>query len=137
MESASLDVSAFPVSKGRLWTGRILSTLAVLFLIFDGVTKVIKERHVIEAMTRLAYPESTIVEIGAILLVCTALYVIPQTSVLGAVLLTGYLGGAVEAQLHAGLPLFQILFPVIFGVVIWAGLFLREERLSALLPLRS
>ncbi len=124
------------VSKGRLWTGRVLSALAVLFLIFDGVTKVMKDPHVIQASARLEFTVRAIVEIGIILLICTALYVIPKTSVLGAVLLTGYLGGAVAVQLRVDNPLFQTLFPLIFGVVIWAGVFLREERLSALIPLR-
>jgi hypothetical protein len=126
-----------PVSKGRLWTGRVLSALAVLFLIFDGVTKLMKDPHVLQAMVQLDFPEKTIVEIGMILLVCTALYVIPKTSVLGAVLLTGYLGGAVAAQFRVGKPLFETLFPVMFGIVIWGGLFLREERLLALMPLRK
>ncbi len=87
-------------------------------------------------MARLEFPEKTIVEIGMILLVCTALYVVPKTSILGAVLLTGYLGGAVAVQLRVANPLFETLFPVMFGIVIWAGLFLRDERLWDLMPLR-
>jgi hypothetical protein len=115
----------------------VLSALAVLFLIFDGVTKLIKDPHVLQAMVQLEFSEKTIVEIGVILLVCTALYVIPQTSILGAVLLTGYLGGAVVSQLRVGKPLFETLFPALFGIVVWAGLFLREPRLGALIPLRK
>jgi len=124
------------VSRSQLWTGRIISTVVVLFLIFDGVTKLMKDPHVLQAMARLEFTEKTIVEIGAILLICTFFYVIPQTSVLGALLLTGYLGGATAVQLRVGNPLFETLFPVIFGVLAWAGLFLREPRLRALIPLR-
>ena len=81
------------VSKGRLWTGRIISAVVVLFLLFDSITKVMKVRAVIEASAQLGYPANTIFTIGIILLVCTVFYIIPQTAVLGAILLTGYLGG--------------------------------------------
>ncbi len=120
-----------------LWAGRIISALVVLFLLFDGVTKVMKVTPVLQASAKLGYPESLIPVIGIILLVCTALYVIPRTSILGAILLTGYLGGATASQVRIGSPLFETLFPVIFGVLIWAGIFLREDRLRALIPLRS
>jgi len=126
-----------PVSKGRLWTGRIISVLVVLFLLFDGITKVMKVKAVLDASAQLGYPVSTIVGIGITLLVCTAFYVIPQTSVLGAILLTAYLGGAVATQVRVGSPMFETLFPIIFGVLMWAGLFLREGRLRALIPLRN
>src|SRR5436305_8848354 len=92
MQSATHPIT---VSKGRIWTGRVLSALAVLFLTFDAVTKIIKDAHVIQASARLEFSVKAIFEIGIILLICTVLYVIPKTSVLGAVLLTGYLGGAV------------------------------------------
>ena len=126
-----------PVSKKMLWAGRIITALAVLFLLFDGVTKVMKVTPVLQASAKLRYPESLIPVIGIILLVCTALYVIPRTSILGAILLTGYLGGATASQVRVGNPLFETLFPVIFGVLIWAGIFLRDDRLWALVPLRS
>lgn len=125
------------VSKGSLWAGRIVSTILVLFMLFDGVTKVMKARQVIEATVRIGFPESTIVGIGIALLICTALYVIPQTSVLGAILLTGYLGGATAANVRAGTGLFNTSFPVIFAVLVWLALFVRERRLRALIPLRS
>ena len=128
---------AVPASKGRLWTGRIISALVVLFLLFDGVTKVMKVRAVLDASAQLGYPVSTIVGIGITLLVCTAFYVIPQTSVLGAILLTAYLGGAVATQVRVGNPMFETLFPIIFGALLWAGIFLREGRLGALIPLRK
>ena len=115
MQSATQTAS---VSKKRLWAGRIMSALAVLFLTFDGVTKVVKEVHVLAATAQLGFPESTIVGIGILLLGCTALYVIPRTSTIGAILLTGYLGGATASQVRVGKPLFDTLFPVIFGVLI-------------------
>jgi DoxX-like protein len=121
----------------RLWAGRIISGLAVLFMLFDGVTKVMKTAPVLEATARLGYPESLIPGIGIILLVCTAVYVIPRTSILGAILLTGFLGGATATNVRAGNPLFETLFPVIFGVLVWGGLYLRDERLRALVPLRT
>lgn len=128
---------AVPASKGRLWTGRIISALVVLFLLFDGVTKVMRVRAVLDASAQLGYPVSTIVGIGITLLVCTAFYVIPQTSVLGAILLTAYLGGAVATQVRVGNPMFETLFPIIFGALLWAGIFLREGRLGALIPVRK
>jgi hypothetical protein len=122
-------------SKRQLWTGRVLSTLAVLFLVMDGTMKLLRLPVVVEATARLGYPDSSIRPIGAIVLACTALYVIPPTAALGAVLLTGFLGGAVATNLRVGNPLFShILFPVYLGAVVWAGLLLRrpELRLTAI-----
>jgi hypothetical protein len=130
-------MQASPVSKGRLWTGRIISALVVLFLLFDGITKLMKVKPVLDASAQLGYPVGTIVGIGITLLVCTAFYVIPQTAVLGAILLTAYLGGAVASQVRIGNPIFDTLFPIIFGALAWTGLLLREDRLRALIPLRS
>jgi DoxX-like family len=127
------------VSKKELWTGRVLAILIVLFLIFDAVTKFIKPlpAPVVTAFEHLGMPLWMSPVIGTILLVCLVLYVIPQTAVLGAVLLTGYLGGAVAINLRVGDPLFgHVLFPVYFGVVIWLSVYLREERLRSLLPFR-
>ena len=128
---------AAPVSTKALWAGRILSALAVLFLLFDGVTKIMKVAPVLQASAQLGYPVSLIVSIGGVLLICTGIYAIPRTSVLGAILLTGYLGGAVASQARIGNPLFETLFPIIFGALIWVGIFLREDRLRALIPLRK
>jgi DoxX-like family len=125
------------VSKGRLWTGRIISAVVVLFLLFDSITKVLKVRAVLEASAQLGYPVNAIVTIGIILLVCTAFYIIPQTAVLGAILLTGYLGGAVAANLRIGTAMFNTFFPIVFGALAWAGLYLRESRLGALIPFRT
>ena len=127
-----------PVSKKSLLAGRILSALPVLFLLMDGVMKLVKPAMVVEGTTTLGYSESVILPLGIILLACTILYVIPQTAVLGAILLTSYLGGAVATHVRVGNPLFtHILFPVYLGVLLWGGLFFRDERVRALIPLRS
>ena len=120
------------VSKGTLWAGRIISGLPVLFLLVDGAMKLFKPAPVVEATVKLGYSESVIIPIGVVLIVCTILYVIPKTSVLGAILLTGYLGGAVATHVRTGESLFSIVFPVIFGVLLWLGLYLRDTRLRAL-----
>ena len=125
-------------TKGQLWTGRILSTLAILFLTFDAVIKFFHLPMVEEASAKLGYQSSTIFHIGILLLVCVVLYAIPQTSVLGAILLTGYLGGAVATHTRVGDPLFShILFPTYVGTLVWLGLYLRDTRLRALVPFRS
>jgi len=126
------------VSKKALWAGRIVSALPVLFLLMDGIMKLIKTAPVVEATVKLGYPVTTIVPIGIVLLTCTVLYVIPRTSIIGAILLTGYLGGAVASHVRVGDPLFtHVLFPVYLGVMIWLGLYLRDNRLRSLVPLRS
>lgn len=124
---------AAPVSGLRVWTGRIISALMVLFLLFDGVTKLMKVPQVLEAQARLGYPANDAIGIGLTVLVCTLVYVIPRTSILGAILLTGYLGGAVASQVRISGPLFDTCFPIIFGVLIWAGLYLRDPRLRPLI----
>jgi DoxX-like family len=125
------------ISKSSLWAGRIISALPALFLLLDGVMKLVKPAPVVEATVHLGYPESVIVGLGIVVLACTVLYLIPRTSILGAILLTGYLGGAVATHVRVGEGLFPIVFPVIFGVVLWLGLYLRDDRLRALIPLRS
>jgi DoxX-like family len=125
-------------TKAQLWTGRVLSTLAILFLTFDATIKLLRLPMVEEASAKLGYQAPTIFHIGMVLLVCVILYAIPQTSVLGAVLLTGYLGGAVATHTRVGDPLFShILFPTYVGALLWLGLYLREPRLRALVPFRS
>jgi uncharacterized membrane protein (UPF0182 family) len=125
------------VSKAALWTGRIISGLVVLFLLFDGVTKLMRVEPVLKAAAQLGLSVTQIVGIGILLLVCTAIYVIPRTSILGAVLLTGYLGGATAIQVHARNPMFETLFPVMFGVLVWAGIYLRDAGIRAFVPLRG
>ena len=132
----SASISSGPVSKGALWTGRVMSALPALFLLFDGAMKLVKPSFVVEATVKLGYAESVIVPLGVVLLACTVLYLIPQTAVLGAILLTGYLGGAVATHVRHEDTLFEILFPVIFGALIWGGLVLRDSRLRSLVPWR-
>ena len=124
-------------TKGRLWTGRVLTVLTILFMLFDAIGKLVEPPQVTQAFARLGIPISLSAGIGILLLACTALYAIPRTAVLGAVMLTGFLGGAVAIQMRAGSPLFEAIFPVLFGVVAWAGILLRERRLLDLFPLRS
>jgi hypothetical protein len=134
----SSDTRATPVSKKMLWAGRIISGLVVLFMLFDSIIHIMKPAPVLQAFVRLGFPERLSLVIGIILLLCVVLYVIPRTSVLGAILLTGYLGGAVVTNLRAGSSLFgETLFPVYFGMLVWGGLYLRDRRLRALIPLRS
>lgn len=124
------------VSTKGIWAGRFISGLAVLFLLFDGAIKFTRLEVVTKAFGQLGYPPTLAASIGVLLLACTAVYAIPRTSVLGAILLTGYLGGAVASQVRAGNPLFShVLFPTYVGVMIWGGLYLRNARLRALLPL--
>ena len=130
------DTQTVPVSKKALWAGRIISALPTLFLLFDGIMKLVKPKPVLEATVGLGYPESVIFGLGIVLLASTVLYLIPLTSILGAILLTGYLGGAVATHVRVGDTLFAVLFPVFFGVLIWGGLYLCDERLRALIPLR-
>lgn len=124
-------------SKSTIWIGRIVSGLPALFLLVDGAMKLVKPAVVVEATTKLGYSESLIVPIGIILIACTLLYLIPTTSVLGAILLTAYLGGAVATHVRANGDIFPIVFPIIFGALIWLGLYLNDTRLRALIPLRS
>lgn len=125
------------VSKGSLWTGRIVSTLVVLFMLFDSITKIIKIPQVIEASARVGINATELFWIGVTLLACVILYVIPQTSVFGAILLAAYLGGAVCADAVAHQPVFNSCFAIAFGILTWLGLYLREPRLRALVPLKS
>ncbi|HEY2960991.1 MAG TPA: DoxX family protein [Pyrinomonadaceae bacterium] len=130
-----MQMDQAPVSKGTLWAGRIVSGLPALFLLLDGAMKLVKPEPVVEATTRLGYSENAIVPIGIVLLVCTILYLIPKTSVLGAILLTGFLGGAVATHVRAGEGAFPIVFPVIMGGLLWLGLYLRNSSLRLLIPL--
>ena len=138
MES-SLRVS--PASNTRLWIGRILSGIVIVFLVFDGIIKLIPIAPVIETMRQLGYSgDVTPVArgIGVLTLVIVALYAIPRTSILGAILLTGLLGGAMATHLRVGSPLFtHFLFGLYLGLMAWGGLYLRDDRLRAMLPLRS
>ena len=126
-----------PVSKKSLLAGRIISALPALALLADGVGKLVKPAEVVETTVKLGYSESVILPLGIVLLVCTILYVAPQTAVLGAILLTGYLGGAVATHTRIGDPSYKILAPILVGALAWGGLYLRDARLRDLLPLRK
>lgn len=118
-------------------TGRILSGIAVLFLLVDGVAKLLQVQPVIDGTLQLGYPRDIVFSLGVILLSCLLAYIVPRTSVLGALLLTGYLGGAVATHARLEHPLFShTLFPIYVGLFIWGGLVLRDERLRTFLPVR-
>ena len=120
-------------SSGALWGGRILSGLTVLFLAFDAVTKIARASFSVVGTVQLGYPASTVMPIGIILLACLIVYAIPRTAPLGAILLTGYLGGAIATHVRVGNPLFtHELGPVYFAAVLWTGLYLRDARVRAL-----
>lgn len=124
-------------SKGYRIAGWSLTGLTILFMLFDSLSKLALESHVIAATTGIGFPVAVIRPIGWILLGCTILYAIPRTAVLGAILLTGFMGGAVASKIRIEDPLFSsILFGVYFGIILWAGLYLRDSRLRALIPLR-
>jgi hypothetical protein len=123
----------FQGSSKRIWAGRTISALTVLFLLFDCVVKLLKLTVATEATARLGYPESLVFGLGVVELVCTIVYVIPRTATLGAILLTGYLGGATATHVRIGDPFF---FPIVFGVLIWIGLWLRDDQLRAFIPWR-
>jgi hypothetical protein len=134
------NVPVVTISNKALVTGRILSGLVVLFLLVDAGFKLIRPlpAPAVEAFGKLGYPVGLAGGIGILLLGCVALYLIPRTSVLGAILLTGYLGGAVASHVRVGDPWFShALLPVYIGLLVWGGLYLRDQRLRALIPLRS
>jgi hypothetical protein len=121
----------------RPWASWVISGLPVIFLLFDSLGKFVMPEPVIDGTLRLGYETNVILPLGLILLVCTVLYIVPATSILGAILLTGYLGGAVATHVRVGSPLLtHILFPVYLGILLWLGLYLRDSRLRSLLPMR-
>jgi len=134
----SAEAASTGVSKKALWAGRTISNVIVLLLVLDGVMKFFKPKPVVDAFAHLGIPIELDFAIGTLLLLCTLLYAVPATSILGAILLTGYLGGAVMSHLRAGDPLFtHVLFPTYLGSLIWLGLYLRDPRLRVLIPLRN
>jgi len=125
-------------SKKAVWTGRVLSGLAVLFLLFDAGVKVLQHPMAVQGTVELGYPQDVLVTLGIVQLVCLALYLIPRTAVLGAILWTGYLGGAVATHVRIGHQLFShVLFPVYVAALLWVGLWLRDERIRTVLPVRA
>ena len=125
-------------AKKRSIAGYVLTGLVAAFLAFDTVMKLLQLAPAVQGTTELGYPAGTVVVIGAIELVCLVLYLIPRTSVLGALVLTGYLGGAIATHLRVGSPLpTHTLFPIYVALMVWGGLYLRESRLRELLPFRT
>ncbi|HEY2645359.1 MAG TPA: DoxX family protein [Candidatus Acidoferrales bacterium] len=126
------------ISGTALWSGRIISGLVTAFMIFDGTIHIMKPPPVVQAFAQLGFPIRLAIPLGIVSLTCALLYAIPQTSILGAILLTGYLGGAVAVQVPTQNPFFgEVIFPVYIGIFVWGGIFLREERLRKLIPFRS
>lgn len=123
------------VSKAAFWTGWVLSALPVLLVLFGSVVKLMKTPSVVEGFVRAGVPERLIVPVGVIELVCVVVYMIPQTSVLGAILMTGLLGGATVTNLRIGDPTYPM--PVVLGMMVWGGLYLRDLRLRELIPIRK
>lgn len=124
-----------PTSKKMLWASYVISAVPVFLMLTSAIAKFVKPAPVVQGFTQFGFPASYITPIGVLELTCLVLYLIPRTSVLGAILVTGYLGGATATNLRVGDPAF--VAPIIFGILAWAGLFLREDRLRALLPLRT
>ena len=125
-------------SKKMLWTGRIVSGLVVVAMLFDASIKILRLPAAVEGAVQVGYPANVVLPIGIVLLVCVILYAIPRTSILGAILLTGYLGGAVATNVRISSPLLSYgLVPAYIGVLAWGGLFLRDDLLRQLIPLRS
>lgn len=133
----SIDVQLAPPSKAMLWGGGILTSLVVLLLAFDGVSKVLEVEPVRKASEQLGLPANTTFGIGVLLIFCTLVYVNPRTAVLGAILLTGYLGGAVAMHVRAQNGAFPVAFSIVAGGLVWLGLILREPRLLRIILLRQ
>jgi len=130
------DFQTPSASKAMLWTGRTMSGVVLLFLFMDGATKLMMISPVVDATTQIGYPLDLVRPIGIIGLVCAVLYAVPRTAVLGAILTTGLLGGAIASKMRLEEPLFsQVLFGVYVGVLAWGGLYLRDGRLRALFSL--
>jgi len=136
---ANFSAEKTSTSTKTFWAGRIMSGLVVFFLLVDAGFKLIRPlpAPAVEAFGKLGYPVEFAGGIGVLLLACVAVYLIPRTSVLGAILLTGYLGGAVASHVRVGDPWFShALFPVYIGLLVWGGIYFREPRLRAVIPLR-
>jgi hypothetical protein len=135
-ETAVTEHAQKSTANKRMWAGRVLSGIAVVFMLFDATIHALKPQFVVDAFVQLGYSPDVSVPLAVVVIVCLALYLIPRTSVLGSILITGYLGGAVATNLRIGAPLWtNILFPVYVGVFFWGGLYLRNKAISDLIPL--
>ena len=130
----SVAESRTAISNTQIWAGRIISGFAALFLLWDGVMKLLKPAVVVKATRDLGYPESDIVGIGVVLLACTLVYLFPRSSIVVAILLTGYLGGAIASQVRAQASWFNVLLAFAMACLVWGGLWLRDIRVRAFLP---
>ena len=128
------DTTPATTSKAMFWTGWVISALACLPFVPSAIFKIMQHAQVVEGFTKIGWPLNTAVPLGIIELACVVLYLIPQTAVLGAILLTGYLGGAISVHVHHGE---SFLIPAVIGVLVWLGLFLRDARIRALVPIRT
>jgi DoxX-like family len=135
METSIVETPTAQLSKGVLWTSRLLSAIPVLLVLLGSVMKLMKPASVIQASAQAGLPERLIVPVGLIELTCVIVYLVPSTSVLGAILLTGLLGGATVTTLRIGDPTYPL--PILLGMMAWGGLYLRDRRLRALIPLRT
>ena len=134
MSAITISTPTYPISGKARWTGRVLSGIPVLFLLFDAIAKLLRPPMVVEGTKQMGWPVSSIVPLGIILAAAVILYVIPRTSIFGVIVLTGYLCGAVAAHVRIGDPLFShVLFPIYVAVFLWAGLWLRNRRLREVL----
>lgn len=132
-----MAIEAVSNSKAMYRTGWGMSGLVILFMLFDGISKLMLVPQVVEATNKIGYPGSVIRPIGIILLLCTVLYAVPRTAIIGAILLTGFLGGAVASKVRLEDPLFSsVLFGVYFGILVWGGLYFRDQQVRRLIPLR-
>lgn len=123
--------------KWMRWVGYALSALVILFMLMDATMKLLQLPIVLETTAQIGWPVASVIPLAIVLLICTALYAFPPTAVLGAVLLTAYLGGAVATHARIGSPIFShMLFGVYLGAILWGGLYLRDDRLRALIPYR-
>ncbi|MGI9550619.1 MAG: DoxX family protein [Aurantibacter sp.] len=129
--------STSQISKGRLWTSYILQTLVVLLFLMGAANNVLQTEMAVSGATKMGYPESSVLYLGIVLLVSTLLYIFPRTSIIGALLLTAWLGGAVATHVIHKDPVFNVLFPVLVGIIVWLSLWLRDKKLSEQFPLRK
>jgi hypothetical protein len=140
VQTSNVSDQAMPrIAETALWSGRVLSGLVILFMLFDGAIKLVPWPIVTETMDRIGYGSSETLArtLGLISIVCTVLYAIPPTSIVGAILLTGYLGGAIASHMRIGSPLFShTLFGFYLGLMLWGGLWLRDRDLRSLIPFR-
>lgn len=134
METIHIHQTAKTHSNKARWTGRIISGVCILFLLFDSIMKVVMHPVYVEGSNQLGWSANAVQPIGIVLLSCTILYIIPRIAILGAILLTGYLGGAIATMTRIGEPFY---FPLIFAILLWGGLYLRNEKLRTLLSLKG